>query len=55
MKDISNQLIEVMKANKCSSLLAFMMVENNGIYIQQSKSDEENSGRLCDKSDSDTN
>lgn len=50
MQDISNQLQQVIADKKCSSLLAFIMVEN-GLYIQESKSDEQSCGRLCDKSD----
>ena len=53
MQDISNQLQQVIADKKCSSLLAFIMVEN-GLYIQESKSDEESCGRLCDTRDINT-
>ena len=48
MQDISNALTEVMKKKKCSSLLAFIVV-SDGIYLQQSKSSKESSGRLRNK------
>lgn len=54
MRDISNELSQIMKDKHCSSLLAFMMVRENGFRVQQPKPDEESNGRLCDKRDSDT-
>lgn len=53
MQDISTQLAEVIRDKQCSSLLAFIMVEN-GLYIQESESDKESCGRLRDTRDIDT-
>ena len=53
MQDISAQLTEVIRDKQCSSLLAFIVVEN-GLYIQESKPDKEPCGRLCDTRDIDT-
>ena len=53
MWDISNQLTEVIKDKQCSSLLAFIMVEN-GLYIQESESEKESGRRLRDTRDIDT-
>jgi hypothetical protein len=47
MQDISAQLSELIIDKKCSSLLAFIMVEN-GLRIQEPKSDKESGGRLRD-------
>lgn len=53
MQDISQQLQQVIADKKCSSLLAFIVVEN-GLHIQESKSNEESCGGLCDKRDINT-
>ena len=50
MKDISAQLTEIIRDKQCSSLLAFIMVEN-GLCIQESESNKESSGGLRDKRD----
>lgn len=48
MKDISQDLSNIITDKKCSSLLAFIMVKN-GIYNEQSKSNEQSGRGLCDK------
>lgn len=53
MQDIGPQMAKIMKEKKCSALLAFMMIKD-GLYIQESESDKESSGRLRDKRDIDT-
>lgn len=53
MRDISEQLSKIIKDQKCSSLLAFIVVKD-GIYIHESKSNEQPCGRLRDQRDIDT-
>lgn len=48
MVDISNNLSEIIKDKKCSSLLAFIVIKD-GIHIQQSESGKESCRRLRDK------
>jgi len=54
MQDISTALVKVIEDKKCSSLLAFIEVKD-GVHIQQSKSEKESSGRLCNQRDIITN
>ena len=50
MQDIGTQLSEVIKDKKCSSLLAFIVVEN-GLHIQKPEPDKKPCGRLRDTRD----
>lgn len=54
MQDISTALVKVIADKKCSSLLAFIEVQD-GIHIQQSKSEENSCGRLRDSRDINSN
>ena len=53
MRDISRQIEQLMQTEKCSSFNAFLTLqkETENVYFLQSKSAEQVSGRLCDKSD----
>lgn len=53
MQDISEDLTRIISDKQCSSLLAFIVVKD-GIYIHESKSDEQPCGRLCDTRDINT-
>lgn len=48
MKDISQDLSNIITDKKCSSLLAFIMFKN-GIYNEESKSNEQSGRGLRDK------
>ena len=53
MQDISNQLTQIIKDKKCSSLVAFIMIRD-GVCLQESKSNKESRRGLCDKRDINT-
>lgn len=48
MKDISHELTQVIQDKQCSSLLAFIMVKNNELYLSESESGKEDCRGLCD-------
>ena len=53
MQDISNQLTQIIKDKKCSSLVAFIMIRD-GVCLQEPKSNKESRRRLRDKRDINT-
>ena len=55
MRDISNELNQLIQDKQCSSLLAFIMVENNELHLSESESCKEDCRGLRDKSDIDNN
>lgn len=54
MQDISNELTQIIKDKKCSSLAAFIVIKN-GIHLQEPKSNKKPRRRLCDKRDINSN
>ena len=54
MQDITELLFNTMNENKCNPLLAFLIIAEDGVsHVQEdkSKSSQQSSRRLCDKSD----
>ena len=54
MVDISGELHRIISETNCSPLLALIVIED-GLHIQESKSNKEFSRRLCDKRNLNTN
>jgi len=51
MRDISEELVNIMSQNNCSSVYAlFALKENNDVRTVQPESTRELCGRLCNKS-----
>ena len=55
MQDISNELSQIIQNEKCSSLLAFIMVKEDGLYLPESESCKKSCGRLCNTGDINNN